>query len=29
MGHTLRKGSHTVSRLTCHLVWVTKYRYKV
>jgi len=25
----LRKGSHTVSRLTCHIVWVTKYRYKV
>lgn len=24
-----RKGSHTVSRLTCHIVWVTKYRYKV
>lgn len=24
-----RKGSHTVSRLTCHLVWVTKYRYPV
>lgn len=25
----LRKGSHTVSRLSCHIVWVTKYRYKV
>ena len=25
----MRKGSHTVSRLTCHLVWVTKYRYHV
>ena len=25
----LRKGSHTVSRLSCHVVWVTKYRYKV
>ncbi len=24
-----RKGSHTVSRLTCHIVWATKYRYKV
>ena len=24
-----RKGSHTVSRLTCHIVWVTKYRYHV
>ena len=24
-----RTGSHTVSRLTVHLVWVTKYRYKV
>lgn len=24
-----RRGSHTVSRLTVHLVWVTKYRYKV
>ena len=24
-----RKGTHTVSRLTVHLVWVTKYRYKV
>ncbi|MGB0870929.1 MAG: IS200/IS605 family transposase [Flavobacteriales bacterium] len=24
-----RKGSHILSRLTCHLVWVTKYRYKV
>ncbi|MFT5305260.1 MAG: putative transposase [Flavobacteriales bacterium] len=24
-----RKGSHTVSRLTCHIVWSTKYRYKV
>jgi len=26
---SLRKGSHTVSRLTCHVVWVTKYRYQV
>jgi putative transposase len=24
-----RRGSHTVSRLTVHLVWVTKYRYQV
>ncbi len=24
-----RKGSHRVSRLTCHIVWSTKYRYKV
>ena len=24
-----RKGAHTVSRLTCHLEWVTKYRYHV
>ena len=24
-----RYGSHTVSRLTAHLVWVTKYRYDV
>ena len=24
-----RKGSHTVTRLTCHVVWVTKYRYQI
>ena len=24
-----KKGSHTVSYLTCHIVWATKYRYKV
>ncbi|MEO1133375.1 MAG: IS200/IS605 family transposase [Cyanobacteria bacterium J06639_1] len=24
-----RRGSHSVSRLTAHLVWVTKYRYPV
>lgn len=24
-----RRGSHTVSRLTVHIVWVTKYRYPV
>src|SRR5680860_1201357 len=29
MSSKLRKGSHTVSRLTCHIVWATKYRYKV
>jgi len=26
MEKPMRKGSHTVSRLTCHIVWVTKYR---
>lgn len=25
----LRHGSHTVTRLTVHIVWITKYRYKV
>jgi putative transposase len=29
MSSDIRKGSHTVSRLTCHVVWVTKYRFKV
>ena len=24
-----RYSSHTVSRLTAHLVWITKYRYEV
>ncbi len=24
-----RRGSHTTTRLTCHVVWVTKYRYQV
>ncbi|MEL6923915.1 MAG: IS200/IS605 family transposase [Bacteroidota bacterium] len=24
-----RKGSHTISRLTVHIVWVTKYRYQI
>lgn len=24
-----RSGSHTVSRITAHIVWVTKYRYHV
>ena len=29
MSKDYRKGSHTVSNLTVHLVWVTKYRYHV
>ena len=29
MEKSKRTGSHTVSRLTCHIVWSTKYRYKV
>ena len=29
MGKRQRRGSHTVSWLTVHIVWVTKYRYKV
>ena len=29
MEKSQRTGSHTVSRLTCHIVWSTKYRYKV
>lgn len=29
MGKEQRYGSHTVSRLTAHIVWITKYRYKV
>ena len=24
-----RRGSHTITRLTVHIVWVTKYRYHV
>ena len=24
-----RKNSHSISNLSCHLVWATKYRYKV
>ena len=24
-----RRGSHTITRFTAHLVWVTKYRYPV
>lgn len=29
MGTDLRKDPHTVSRLTSHIVWVTKYRFKI
>ena len=29
MAKDYRYGSHSVTRLTVHLVWVTKYRYKV
>ena len=29
MSVNIRKGSHTVSRITCHIVWSTKYRDKV
>jgi putative transposase len=29
MGNEDRIGSHTITRLTVHLVWVTKYRYTV
>ena len=29
MGKPMRKGSHTTTRLTCHIVWATKYRYHV
>ena len=29
MGKAQRRGSHTVSWLTAHIVWVTKYRYHV
>ncbi len=29
MDSKIRKGAHTVIRLTCHIVWSTKYRYKV
>ena len=25
----MRRGSHTVSQLQAHIVWVTKYRYRV
>ena len=29
MSKSQRQGSHSVSRLTVHIVWVTKYRYHV
>ena len=29
MSNPSRHGSHTITRLTVHLVWVTKYRYHV
>lgn len=29
MSSNIRKGSHTVTRMTCHIVWSTKYGYKV
>jgi putative transposase len=29
MSSNIRKVSHTVSRLTCHIVWSTIYRYSV
>ena len=29
MGKRNRRGSHTVTWMTVHVVWVTKYRYKV
>lgn len=29
MGTRQRRGSHTVTWMTVHIVWVTKYRYKV
>ncbi|OGU39039.1 MAG: transposase [Ignavibacteria bacterium GWB2_35_12] len=29
MSNEYRYGSHTVSRLTAHIVWLTKYRYKI
>lgn len=25
----MRKGSHTISQMQAHIVWVTKYRYEV
>ena len=27
--NNMRSGNHTVSQLQVHIVWVTKYRYKV
>jgi putative transposase len=29
MSYENRHGSHTISRLSVHIVWVTKYRYQV
>jgi putative transposase len=29
MGENYRHNGHTVSRLTAHIIWVTKYRYPV
>jgi len=29
MSKEYRHGSHSITRLTAHIVWVTKYRYKV
>lgn len=29
MDNEVRRGGHTVSWLTCHVVWVTKYRFHV
>ena len=29
MSEEYRQGGHTISRLTAHIVWVTKYRYAV
>ena len=29
MGKNYRHSSHTVSQLTVHLIWITKYRYPV
>ncbi len=29
MGKEYRHSGHTVSRMTAHIVWVTKYRYKI
>ena len=29
MAKPMRKGSHTTTRMTCHIVWATKYRYHV
>jgi len=29
MGNDYRKSSHTTFRIELHIVWVTKYRYKI